>query len=152
MQDQTDYKMEIFNKASKSSLEPLFDNQFEAVFPVENEVLSNQVKSISQGSITFELNVDEQNRVIPLKEVIALTKVPNSQLRINMFDKNGDVHLTIVYYNVNFHVHIEQLMYHDYQSVGIKELTVFFGSSHYQILDENKVEIYTTKDSNAITN
>lgn len=126
-----------FNASKKSSNnDPIFDQLFEVIFPIENEILSEMVYKMDKHSITFNLNLDDNNRLLPLKELIALS-VNEGDLRVNMHRQDGKIFLSKVYHECKYWPNFDILHYHNYMSSGIKEMGVSFFWQTVDLYDEN---------------
>lgn len=139
-----------FSKAVKM-MDPLYDRSFEAVFPIHNVLLSEQISSISIvskqafglniGTIRFSLNIDANKRLIPFREIVELTNHKECDFRINMFRHDGEITLTTVFHKCKFTFSIDSIMQHDYSSGGIKEAEVSFTWNSLNMLDENSEQL-----------
>ena len=133
-----------------SLMDPVYDNQFEVIFPIENEVLSAMVKTISDGMLVFNMLIDETGRLIPLNELINLTKTNNqfvNQLKVNLHRQDGKTFLSTVYHDCEFYIHSDSLSYHNYSSDSVKELNVNFNFKKKSMFDENDKEIILNPNS-----
>lgn len=127
------------NQESILGMEPLYDNLFEVVFPIYNELLSQSITYLSPGSMSFSLNIKD-NRILPLIEILDLTS-EKRDIIVNMVDKKGNIYMKTIYKNCKFTYSLEQLLYHSYAALSIKEFHIGFSHESIEILDGNSKEL-----------
>jgi hypothetical protein len=123
--------------------DPVYISRFSVTFPVENEMLSMCVVRIDRFSIAFNLNIDEECRLVPFEELLNLGKT-KGELRIDSFRQDGKIFMSTVYHNCTFYLNIEDLCYHDYASSDIREMRINYDYTGFSIFDENNKQIMTT--------
>lgn len=90
-------------RLSASETEPLCNDKFHVIFPVHSELLNSMVKNVSDGLITFDLRVDKDGRVLPLREIAELCVKGNGQnMKVCVENGAGKVILTLEYVNCTF--------------------------------------------------
>jgi hypothetical protein len=120
-------------------LDPVFEKNFEVIFPICNDILSNMVKSIDRRSICFNLNLISTDgsscKMLPLKELMILAEEKRT-LNVLMFRQDGSVFMKSRYHDCKFVFSVHELLFHDYESNNIKSISVEFAYSHIEVFDE----------------
>ncbi len=137
---------EIFEKNKQlSTMDPVFDHVFEVIFPIslrsENDYLTLMLKSVDLTTLTFNLLVDENKRIIPLNEIIALTKTKDEDLRVVLCRQDGETILSTIYHKCKFSINIDTLFILNSSSTGTQEMHVYFEYASKSVYDENNNKI-----------
>lgn len=136
---------EIFERNKQlSTMDPVFDNMFEVIFPRtenNNDYLNMLLKNVDQTSLTFNLLIDENKRIIPLNEIIALTKTKDEDLRVVLCRQDGEVILSTIYHKCKFTANIDELFILNSSSDETKEINVYFNYVSKSVYDENNNKI-----------
>ena len=127
------------------TMDPFYENNFEVIFPIHDEVLTAMVKNISPGVITFNILINENKEVIPLYELLELAKISTTtaiELIVNSLRKDGAIVLTTSYQYCKFEVLTYPLNYHDYESNNIKDIQVIFTYNNSTTYNSSGVKLY----------
>jgi hypothetical protein len=125
---------------------PFYQNLFEVSFSnvTVGTDFHEHITSIDTNSISFNLLVTHDAKVLPLEEILALANI-KSDIIIDAYAPDGMVHTRIIHKNCSFDIDVQQLMLFDYASNDIVSFRLYFISEYTEFYNVTG-QIYTTKE------
>ena len=128
--------------------EPLRKNLFEITFNFndisdeESELLTEQLISVKKNKIRFNINLDEQDNIIPLN-IINKIIGKKGNVEINLHHKDGTIHNRIYIKGFQFSKICKDFFDLSYEEEQLNDLKVKFVYDSYKIVGNKNIDMFT---------